>query len=115
MPMDDEEQISLGKRVSAALHKRGGTAFPFSYQLNGSLETFSGMRGPHFRMACGMRQLSSGHAWTDDTKVASLHVNCPTCLPQCQRLGTPFSELSGRPGEPGYSEFVRIGKSWGYP
>lgn len=73
------------------------------------------VRGPHFRMACGMRQLSSGHAWTDDTKVASLHVNCPTCLPQCQRLGTPFSELSGRPGEPGYSEFVRIGKSWGYP
>lgn len=29
-------------------------------------------------------------------------------------LGTPISELSGRPGEPGYDEFVRIAKSWGY-
>lgn len=29
-------------------------------------------------------------------------------------LGTPISELSGRPGTPGYAEFVRIAKSWGY-
>ena len=29
-------------------------------------------------------------------------------------LGTPVSELSGRPGHPGYDEFCRIAKSWGY-
>lgn len=28
--------------------------------------------------------------------------------------GTPISQLSGRPGEPGYAEFKRIAKSWGY-
>jgi hypothetical protein len=30
------------------------------------------------------------------------------------RLGTPLSELSGRPGHPGYDRFVAIAKSWGY-
>lgn len=29
-------------------------------------------------------------------------------------IGTPLSELSGRPGHPGYAEFVRIAKSWGH-
>lgn len=29
-------------------------------------------------------------------------------------LGTPISELSTRPRENGYAEFVRIAKSWGY-
>ena len=29
-------------------------------------------------------------------------------------LGTPASQLSGRPGHPGYEEFCRIAKSWGY-
>lgn len=29
-------------------------------------------------------------------------------------IGTPISQLSGRPGQPGYSEFVRIAKSWGF-
>jgi hypothetical protein len=31
------------------------------------------------------------------------------------RIGTPISQLSGRSGHPGYAEFVRIAKSWGYP
>lgn len=31
------------------------------------------------------------------------------------RIGTPISKLSGRPGHPGYAEFVRIANSWGYP
>lgn len=30
------------------------------------------------------------------------------------RLGTPLSQLSGRPGHPGYDEFKRIAASWGY-
>ncbi len=29
-------------------------------------------------------------------------------------IGTPISELSGRPGHAGYSEFCRIADSWGY-
>jgi hypothetical protein len=29
-------------------------------------------------------------------------------------LGTPISQLSGRPGHPGYDEFRRISSSWGY-
>lgn len=29
-------------------------------------------------------------------------------------LGTPISELSGRPGTPGLDEFCRIARSWGY-
>lgn len=29
-------------------------------------------------------------------------------------LGTPISQISGRPGHPGYEEFRRIARSWGY-
>lgn len=29
-------------------------------------------------------------------------------------LGTPISQISGRPGHPGFDEFKRIAKSWGY-
>ena len=29
-------------------------------------------------------------------------------------IGTPLSELSGRPGHAGYEEFKRIASSWGY-
>lgn len=29
-------------------------------------------------------------------------------------IGTPISQLSGRPGEPGYAEFCRIARSYGY-
>lgn len=29
-------------------------------------------------------------------------------------LGTPASQLSGRPGEPGWEEWKRIARSWGY-
>ena len=29
-------------------------------------------------------------------------------------VGTPTSQLSGRPGHPGFAEFCRIAKSWGY-
>ncbi len=38
-------------------------------------------------------------------------------IPPIQRdapLGTPISQVSGRPGEPGFAEFCRIAKSWGY-
>lgn len=29
-------------------------------------------------------------------------------------IGTPASELSGRPGHPGFEEFKRIARSWGH-
>lgn len=29
-------------------------------------------------------------------------------------VGTPISELSGRPGHPGYDRFSQIASSWGY-
>lgn len=31
-----------------------------------------------------------------------------------QSIGTPISQLSGRPGEPGWEEFKRIAKTYGY-
>lgn len=34
--------------------------------------------------------------------------------PRDRPLGTPISQLSGRPGQPGYEEFCRIARSWGY-
>lgn len=43
---------------------------------------------------------------------------CPYCLGTgtnaTVRLGTPISELSGRPGHPGFSKFTQIAESWGY-
>lgn len=40
---------------------------------------------------------------------------CPRCFPDGKPgLGTPISELSGRPGHRGYEEFKRIARSWGY-
>lgn len=67
------------------------------------------------QMACGMRQLADGHDWIEDRLTSCLRVTCPICLPECQQLGTPLSQLSGRPGTAGYGEFVRIAESWGYP
>lgn len=29
-------------------------------------------------------------------------------------IGTPISQISGRPGEAGYEEFCRIARSWGH-
>ncbi len=40
---------------------------------------------------------------------------CPGCFPNGRpQIGTPISELSGRPGHRGYEEFCRIARSWGY-
>jgi hypothetical protein len=41
-------------------------------------------------------------------------VSIPPAAPRKGPIGTPLSQLSGRPGHPGYEEFVRIAKSWGY-
>jgi hypothetical protein len=68
--------------------------------------------------ACGRRQFNGagGHQWVDDTVAACLRVNCPTCLPLCQQLGTPISQLSGHPGAGDrFDRFVAIAESWGHP
>lgn len=38
---------------------------------------------------------------------------CRTCF--MANLGTPISQLSGRPGHEGFERFAAIGRSWGYP
>ncbi len=40
-------------------------------------------------------------------------VSAPPRSPD-QPIGTPISQLSGRPGELGFAEFCHIAKSWGY-
>lgn len=41
---------------------------------------------------------------------------CPGCYPDGKpEIGTPLSQLSGRPGHPGYEEFKRVAESWGFP
>jgi hypothetical protein len=37
-----------------------------------------------------------------------------SCRDACEPIGTPISQLSGRPGHQGYEEFKRIAKSWGH-
>jgi len=43
-------------------------------------------------------------------------VDCPGCqhARRDKTAGTPLSQLSGRPGHPGYDRFVSIAESWGY-
>jgi len=68
------------------------------------------------RFACGIGpDLPEGDKYFFQSEYAADRADCPGCNPAGPRkLGTPLSELSGRPGHPGYDEFVRIAKSWGY-
>lgn len=68
------------------------------------------------RFACGIGPgLPSGDVYFFQCEAAADRADCPGCNPGGpQKLGTPISQLSGRPGDPGYAEFVRIAKSWGY-
>lgn len=69
------------------------------------------------RFACGLGpELPEGDTYFFDGEAsASLRSDCPGCNPGGpKRLGTPISQLSGRPGHPGYEQFKRIAASWGY-
>lgn len=71
------------------------------------------------RFACGLGpELPEGHTYFFCTEsVAKFKVTCPQCSKFfCHEvsLGTPISQLSTRPGDSGYSEWLRISKSWGY-
>jgi hypothetical protein len=68
------------------------------------------------RFTCGIGwPLPDGDSYINESEIFLLHtVDCRGCLPTPVTLGTPISELSGRSGEPGYEEFCRIARSWGY-
>ena len=68
------------------------------------------------RFACGLGpELPPGDTYRFSSEAAADRATCPGCNPSGPRqLGTPISQLSGTIGEPGYAEFVRIARSWGY-
>lgn len=65
---------------------------------------------------CGIGpDLPEGDTYWFEGESQAAFADCPGCNPNGpRRLGTPLSELSTRPGQPGYDEFVRIARSWGY-
>lgn len=68
------------------------------------------------KFACGIGpELPDGDTYYFADERLSRLADCPLCNPEGpQQLGTPLSELSGRPGHPGYSKFKRISDSWGH-
>jgi hypothetical protein len=69
------------------------------------------------KFACGLGpDLPEGDVYYFESESAAYRLSdCPGCNPDGPRqLGTPTSELSSQPGEPGYEEFCRIAKSWGF-
>lgn len=69
------------------------------------------------RFACGIGpELPEGDVYYFQGEHMAGQADCPGCNPGGPRkLGTPISRLSGRPGHPGFEEFCRIARSWGYP
>lgn len=64
---------------------------------------------------CGLMALPEGDTFFWIAESASRRADCQICNPGGpQQLGTPLSQLSGRPGQPGYEAFKRIAASWGY-
>lgn len=72
------------------------------------------------RFACGIGPaLPPGDiyfGWSEERR-AAFHTEdvCPGCYPNGRpEIGTPLSQLSGRPGTKGYGTFRAIARSWGY-
>lgn len=68
------------------------------------------------RFACGIGpELPEGDQYYFAGEWRSERADCPGCNPAGPRpLGVPISQLSGRPGHPGYERFKQIAASWGY-
>lgn len=65
--------------------------------------------------ACGIRELPPGDSYFFEGEYYAVRANCPRCNPSGPApIGTPISELSGRPGHRGYDKFCQIASSWGY-
>jgi len=65
------------------------------------------------KFACGIGpDLPAGDTYFFAGEGMAREADCQGCNPGGpHRLGTPLSQISGHPG---YEEFVRIAKSWGY-
>ncbi len=76
------------------------------------------------RFACGIgHELPTGDKYFFESEPLDrldYHATCPECRVASgmnetpRQIGTPISQLSGRPGEPGYAEFCQIARSWGH-
>lgn len=68
------------------------------------------------QFACGIGpQLPQGDTYFFSSETGAERADCLGCNPAGPRpLGTPISQISGRPGHQGYEEFVRIAQSWGH-
>lgn len=66
---------------------------------------------------CGIKgRLPDGHTFFFDHEYMARKATCPNCNPEGPRpIGTPISQLSGRPGHTGYQRFCEIAASWGHP
>lgn len=65
---------------------------------------------------CGLAgKLPDGHTFFFSTEYAARRATCPHCKPEgLTPIGTPISQLSGRPGDAGYQKFCEIAETWGY-
>jgi hypothetical protein len=68
------------------------------------------------KFACGLGpELPPGDIYFFPSELGARKADCPGCNPDGPTLlGVPLSSLSGRPGHPGYGQFVHIADSWGY-
>jgi hypothetical protein len=69
------------------------------------------------KFACGIGpKLPPGDVfYFEGEALAYVKADCPGCNPGGpEQLGTPLSQLSGRPGHAGFGEFCRIASSWGF-
>ena len=68
------------------------------------------------KFSCGIGpELPPGDTYYFQTESVADQADCPGCNQSGPRqLGTPLSELSGRPGHKGYEKFCEIARSWGY-
>ncbi len=66
------------------------------------------------RFACGIGpDLPEGDKYFFAGELHATPIDCPICNPNYSPPPR-LSEISGRPGHPGYEEFCRIARSWGY-
>ncbi len=95
-------------RIDKALDKRCGLTIEIK-------DAYANIKG---RMACGLmlKDFPEGDAYFFVADSAAFrHADCPVCNPGGpEKLGTPASQLSGRPGHAGFEDFCRIARSWGY-
>lgn len=69
------------------------------------------------RIRCGLPTMPPGDTmFFDGEPGAWLAADCEGCNPGGpKQLGTPVSQLSGRPGHRGFDAFCGIAESWGQP